>query len=130
MKDQYDQKLDSPIVIIGHPNLESEVIKLASEMSDISNKSIIIMDTNVNHVSVNGILYEKIQQPPRKPLPIPLSMGFLTMTQLAYGMPKLRNRPNVNIVKEFELIQNKKSNLSKSNREWVVWKFNRTYKKV
>jgi hypothetical protein len=58
-------------------------------------------------------------------------MGFLAMASM-FGMPevKTRKRPNVDIVKEFELIQNKQSALCKSDRDWVVAVFNQQYKIV
>jgi hypothetical protein len=34
------------------------------------------------------------------------------------------------IVKEYSLIQQKKSNLSKRQRDYVVWKFKKTFKRV
>jgi len=37
---------------------------------------------------------------------------------------------NCNIIKEFGLIELKKSNLSKSQRDWVIKEFNKTYQKV
>lgn len=41
-----------------------------------------------------------------------------------------RKRPNVNIITEFALIQQKKSNLSKNDRDWVEWQFHRQYTKI
>jgi hypothetical protein len=41
-----------------------------------------------------------------------------------------RERPRVDIVKEFELIQQKKSKLSRSDRDWVVKVFNENFVKV
>ena len=43
---------------------------------------------------------------------------------------KTPKRPDVDIVSEFELIQQKKSQLSKSQRDWVVSEFNKLYEKV
>jgi hypothetical protein len=46
-----------------------------------------------------------------------------------YGMPRReKKRPDVDIVEEFKLIQQKKSNLSRSDRSWVVREFNKNYK--
>ena len=39
-------------------------------------------------------------------------------------------RENINIIKEFELIQQKKSKLSSANREWVVSQFNKYFEEV
>lgn len=46
------------------------------------------------------------------------------------GRKKSRQRPDVNIVEEYRLIQNKKSRLSKSERDWVVYEFESTFTKV
>lgn len=36
-------------------------------------------------------------------------------------------KPKVNIIQEFELIQQKKSKLSRSEREWVIKQFNKRF---
>ncbi len=41
-----------------------------------------------------------------------------------------RKRPTVDLVKEFELIQQKKSNLSRSDRHWVEYQFKLNYTKI
>lgn len=41
-----------------------------------------------------------------------------------------RERPKVNIIDEFKLIQEKKSKLSRNDREWVVFQFNRNFELV
>ena len=43
-----------------------------------------------------------------------------------YVEPKIRKRPSVDIKSEYELIQQKKSTLSRSDREWVIEQFNLT----
>ena len=43
--------------------------------------------------------------------------------------PRFRDE-KIDIVKEFELIQNKKSNLSRAKREWVVSQFESSYKEI
>lgn len=43
---------------------------------------------------------------------------------------KTRSRPSVDIAQEFELIQQKKSKLSRSDREWVVYQFHKHFKEV
>jgi hypothetical protein len=43
---------------------------------------------------------------------------------------KQRERPKVNLVSEFELIQNKKSKLSKNDRDWVEFQFHRNFKLI
>lgn len=83
-----------------------------------------------NTVSVNGIKYKQ-NEPEQKSR---MSSRLLALTSIAkavsgMGMPSIheRKRPSVDIVKEFELIQNKKSNLSKNDRDWVEYMFHRNY---
>lgn len=64
-----------------------------------------------------------------------LGIAMMFDPYLNYGSDKGDNkftgRPErkINIVKEFELIQQKKSNLSKSERDGVIYHFNLKYKK-
>lgn len=41
-----------------------------------------------------------------------------------------RKRPDVDILTEYKLIKNKKSTISRNDREWVVSEFNRLYKEI
>lgn len=43
---------------------------------------------------------------------------------------KPRERPNINLIEEYELIQQKKSKLSRSDRDWVEYQFHRNFIKV
>lgn len=43
---------------------------------------------------------------------------------------KPRKRPAVNLIEEYELIQQKKSKLSKSDRDWVEDQFHKNFIKV
>ncbi len=45
-------------------------------------------------------------------------------------MPKHKDRPNVDIRSEFELIQQKKSKLSSNNRDWVCRQFLKRYQLI
>lgn len=54
---------------------------------------------------------------------------YLAAATLGFGL-KQRQRPNVNIVEEFRLIQQKKSKLSKNNRDWVEAQFHRNFIEV
>lgn len=52
-----------------------------------------------------------------------LSMTFNNQFKNSKG-----EAPNVNIIEEFKLIQKKESNLSRSEREWVIRQFNKKFK--
>ena len=78
-------------------------------------------------IEINGLKYRKKET--RKP-----SKNFVKLASMAqiFGGLKLPNSniEGVNIVDEFRLIQEKKSKLSRKDREWVVFQFNRHYEMV
>ena len=60
------------------------------------------------------------------------TMTTMLMMAAAFGSldpyaKKPKQTPQVDIVKEYGLIQQKKSNLSRSQREWVVWQFEKNF---
>lgn len=58
---------------------------------------------------------------------------YAMLASMMYGGNQSQKAPKevvCNIIEEFGLIELKKSKLSKSDRDWVVWKFNRHFKKV
>jgi len=82
-------------------------------------------------IEINGIKYEEREEPKRsgrssKLLLIAAAFGALDN----YGQSYTRERPQVDLEKEFELIQNKQSKLSRNDRDWVVATFNRKYKQI
>lgn len=85
---------------------------------------IIKKELNMNIVEVNGIKYTQKEQPKKRLNP--MIMGMI------YGGLNFINkeRPKVDIVKEYGLIQEKKSNLSRSNRDWVVSQFEKNFTKL
>ena len=78
-------------------------------------------------IEINGLKYRKKET--RKP-----SKNFVKLASMAqiFGGLKLptSNIEGVNIVDEFRLIQEKKSKLSKAQRDSVVYQFNRYYEMV
>lgn len=89
-------------------------------------------------IEINGIKYQQKEQPKRKPMS-KLMMSLMVMAEMAnsfgmYGQYGKSNQqketPKVDLIKEYELIQQKKSNLSKSQRDWVVWQFEKNFERV
>lgn len=80
-------------------------------------------------IEINGVQYSKIEKDKPK---TGKKSQMLAMAAMMYGgmfgSSYEPERPNVNIIEEFEKIQNKKSTLPKSQRDWVVNQFNRNYK--
>ena len=82
-------------------------------------------------VEINGVKYRKTK---KKPTKMSKSMvSFLALTgMLSGGMnsKKKSTGPEIDITSEYELIQNKKSKLSRRQRDMVVWMFERDYEKI
>ena len=88
-------------------------------------------------IDINGLKYrqkeQNNQQTTRQSRMSVMLMGMAMMfgAQGSIGTSKRqRKTPKVNIVEEFKLIQKKKSKLSRKDRDWVVFKFNRYYEIV
>ena len=88
-------------------------------------------------IDINGLKYrqkeQNNQQTTRQSRMSVILMGMAMMfgAQGSIGTSKRqRETPKVNIVEEFKLIQEKKSKLSRKDRDWVVFQFNRYYEIV
>ena len=81
-------------------------------------------------IEINGIKYTEKQKEPVKTSKA--LTGLMLMAAVFGGLPHIKEvgKVNVDIVEEFELIQNKKSNLSANQRRWVVHKFNQHYEAI
>ena len=84
-------------------------------------------------ININGQLWEKI--PEEKPKTSKRMATIMALAAMFGELPKAgRGRvrfPGISsLSKEYELIQNKKSRLSKRERDLVVWKFEQQYRKV
>ncbi len=80
-------------------------------------------------VEINGIKYRSVEEKPSIKFGKTAAMisAMLAITN-AYENPVTHiERPNVNIVEEYKLILQKKSKLSRSQREWVIGQFKRNY---
>ena len=133
---------DSPekergIMIVGQGHVGRNDIALrAAELAAQNIKVVVIGDNSndMNTIEINGIKYQQKEHEKRKPMSKTL-MALMVMSEMAngygmYGNSKPKENPKVDIVKEFGLIQQKKSNLSKSERDWVVWQFERNFERV
>lgn len=90
-------------------------------------------------IEINGIKYRQKVKPELKVDPESkgnraltaistlIAMGFYPMLHQLNKTKTKSKRLNFNIVKEFELIQLKKSNLSRSQRENIVSKFEKEF---
>jgi basic membrane lipoprotein Med (substrate-binding protein (PBP1-ABC) superfamily) len=58
-----------------------------------------------------------------------MAMAAAQMSSLG-GSGYKRKYPDVDLVREYGLIESKRSELTKAERDHVVWQFNRIYRKV
>ena len=88
-------------------------------------------------IEVNGVKYERIIHEKKESKPMSKTLAAAMMMTLPYtmydglgGSNYNRPLPNVDIVEEFGLIEQKKSKLSRWERDQVVRIFNNNYKKI
>jgi hypothetical protein len=85
-------------------------------------------------IEINGLKYRQKEQNKSqiaRQSSMSIMLSSMAMMLGDYGVSKReRKNPKVNIIEEFKLIQEKKSNLSRKDREWVVFQFNRNFKLV
>ena len=86
-------------------------------------------------VEVNGIKYKSIEEPKREPLSRMVQMALIMGSIYGIGGSKpVSNRRSMNegfdFVKEYGLIKNKQSKLSKSQRDYVVRYFEKHFNKI
>lgn len=84
-------------------------------------------------IEINGIKYVQIEKntsQPNKKVSKFLLMAMAFSAFDPYNNTAQKEHPKVDLISEFERIEQKKSKLSRSQREWVVWKFNQNFKKV
>ncbi len=84
-------------------------------------------------VEINGIKYKQKQHPKQKPMGKTMSSWLMMANVFAMTDPlfkKPKQMPSIDIVKEYGLIQRKKSNLSANQRKWVVWQFTENFEKI
>ena len=85
-------------------------------------------------LEINGIKYAEIEKQPKKQMSSSMARVVVMATMFgAMGgneVSKTRERPSVDLIKEFELIQQKKSKLPRNDRDWVVFQFNKRFKQL
>lgn len=88
-------------------------------------------------IEINGVSYQRNEVPEKEPRGNSRMFNWLVASMAAYeftshhglGVP-IKSMPDVNIESEFELIQNKQSKLSRTERDWVIQVFNQNYTKL
>jgi hypothetical protein len=80
-------------------------------------------------LEINGVKYVKVEKEPRKQMSSSVAKVIMLASMFGVFGGKTK-QVDINIIEEFELIQQKKSKLSSKDRDWVNYKFNKEYKKV
>ena len=90
-------------------------------------------------IEINGLIYEskkidvketdKVSKMSTMLLGI-ASYMFIGQGHLGSSKMQKSTEPKVNLIDEFGLIQNKQSKLSRKDRNWVIFQFNRNFKLV
>jgi len=117
-----EQGLDVPVHLKAHHKPDKPEI-------------IVIDDAPQTIIEINGIKYKRNDtENVNKSRSAFFKFTVLTMAMTGgIGTPSLggsRKRPAVDLEKEFALIQNKKSKLSRNDRSWVEYTFNKNYTKI
>lgn len=82
-------------------------------------------------IEINGLKYRQKKQNNQQTAIKSKMAVMITGIAAKYGLNTYqRERPKVNIIDEFKLIQEKKSKLSRNDREWVISQFNRNFELV
>lgn len=84
-------------------------------------------------IEINGVKYREKEQPRRKPMSKSMTTLLTMASMLAASDPFAKNPrkdPEIDFVKEYGLIQLKKSTLSKRNRDYCVRVFNKHFEKI
>ena len=86
-------------------------------------RRLVILNHNGNgFVEINNIKYRERVKRQTHPL-----IGLIIKE---YNQHHSRKRPVINLVEEFKLIQNKKSKLSKNDRDWAVRQFENQFERI
>ena len=86
-------------------------------------------------IEINGVKYRKKEQPKKKSMSKTMDAMLMMASAFEYVNPystpkNPKEQPKIDIIKEYGLIQQKRSNLSRSQRDWVVYRFNMLYTKI
>jgi GTPase SAR1 family protein len=122
--------MEKKIGVIGHVDHGktslTEALKNHASLSDVV---VMCEPIRKNWIEIDGIKYREIEKP-RVSGRMAQIMLMAQMMGSGASEPREPQRPEVDIVSEFKLIQQKKSNLSRSNRDWVVSQFHSRYEEI
>ncbi len=118
------------IILIEDDSVDKDAMHAAREHLKQRFPDVELIENDPYVVVVNGVRYRQIDRKPnprmaRRMLPI------LGMAAMFGGMPAMKdNLPECDVVKEFELIELKKSKYSKSIRDRIEGEFHSLFEKI
>jgi GTPase SAR1 family protein len=128
-KDKKRDTMEKKIGVIGHVGHGKTVLAEAL-INHASLSDVVVMCEPIrkNWIEVEGVKYREIE----KPKVNGRIAQIMLMAQMmgGYGESREPQRPDVDIISEYKLIQQKKSNLSRSQRDWVVSQFHSRYEEI
>lgn len=80
-------------------------------------------EESIPTITINGIAYKEREKPKKNKV---VEINLRAYDESTYK----RERPDINLEAEFELIDNKQSKLSRNDRDWVISTFNKKYIKI
>ncbi len=120
------------IMLIGVDSPLTDAIR--KQIEDVGREIVIVPSKPERSITINGKSYIEKEEAKHNSTNSRYLMESLAIAMCHSVSAQMDSRkgppPNVNIVTEFELIQQKKSNLSKSQRDWVVKQFNNRFKEL
>lgn len=129
------------VILIVEPETPKDAIIEHIKRNNLDVKIVIVNDSKDEFpalVYIGEDVYEPRQRQTLSSKSLDMILGMSAMMGVDMNMDKHINkalgfkRPDVkvNIVEEFRLIKQKKSNLTRSEREWVQSQFYQEYKKI
>jgi len=109
----------------------AKLIDTSDAFKEIKSKEdkVIIVDNSI--IEINEIKYRQREQKPISRGAGKMMMMAMALGGMSYGRSNYkRQRPSVDVVEEYKLILQKKSELGRSDRDWVVNQFNYLYEKI
>lgn len=127
-----EDKKFKPILIASHGvDLSSQLANHLANNHDIP--KVIVIEDDIYTIEVNGIKYRQIHHdtPKSGKFKMVTAMMAAYMPSVDFGgSDYVRKRPKVDLIKEYGLIELKQSKLCRADRDWIVWQFERNYKKI
>lgn len=110
--------------------------KIVKSLTDRGLKVMVIDNNKLKDMEtfeVNGVKFQKRKLPTKRPISKPMRailIMAMAMGVLDSNTKKSKEISDIDIIREYELIQKKKSTLSRSQRDWVVDQFERRFEEV